>query len=292
MGFAIPRGPGLVTTAFDQGLARCPLVQYVGAERTCHWCGGELPKRRSRWCSDECSNAYGNNHWWTPARAAALARDGYRCTECGVLGWADVPASLLWVEVADRDLDPHPTTREHWAIAFGLLDRADYEEHYPWKEEPARWRRLRKAADDLPESIQELVRREHKPDARTQSRWARGWSGGARHQLEVDHIRPVRGGPRDDVCENHQDNLRTLCRAHHTEVTRLQIVSARSYGGGSRTIACWEGSCDACWLNLEEEAIGCVCPHHRGEPWDDPRPPSRAKDQTIPLFESVAEGVT
>lgn len=50
--------------------------------RLCAWCGGPLPIRRRRWCSDACSKAYGENHTWTTARARALIRDGRMCRIC------------------------------------------------------------------------------------------------------------------------------------------------------------------------------------------------------------------
>ncbi len=41
------------------------------------------------WCGSRCEDAYRENHWWDQARAVALARDGRRCTRCG-LGPDDV----------------------------------------------------------------------------------------------------------------------------------------------------------------------------------------------------------
>lgn len=46
-------------------------------------CGTLLPKRRRRWCSNECSKVYPNNHVWGYARVAAFNRDGSRCCVCG-----------------------------------------------------------------------------------------------------------------------------------------------------------------------------------------------------------------
>jgi len=53
------------------------------AERRCQWCGDALPTRRHTvWCSDECSTAFSENHFWTNARNAALRRDGWTCVHC------------------------------------------------------------------------------------------------------------------------------------------------------------------------------------------------------------------
>jgi hypothetical protein len=62
-------------------LAACPLA----SERAegCAWCGGALPPRRRTWCSERCSDAFWNNHWWSRARVAAKRRDKYRCARCG-----------------------------------------------------------------------------------------------------------------------------------------------------------------------------------------------------------------
>lgn len=62
----------------------CPLVQWRGEKGHCNWCDKELTGRQQRWCSAECSDAYGRNHWWSYASKAAKERDGNRCTSCGL----------------------------------------------------------------------------------------------------------------------------------------------------------------------------------------------------------------
>jgi DNA-directed RNA polymerase subunit RPC12/RpoP len=42
-----------------------------------------LPPRRRTWCSERCSDAFWENHWWSRARVAAKRRDKYRCARCG-----------------------------------------------------------------------------------------------------------------------------------------------------------------------------------------------------------------
>lgn len=59
----------------------CPLAS-PGGPGACRWCGKPLPGRRTAWCSNACSLAYGKNHWWPTARRAARRRDKYRCRVC------------------------------------------------------------------------------------------------------------------------------------------------------------------------------------------------------------------
>lgn len=41
--------------------------------------------------------------------------------------------------------------------------------------------------------------------------------------LEVNHIEPVRGGPRNGTCLNHQENLELLCHPCHVLATEEQF---------------------------------------------------------------------
>ncbi len=61
----------------------CPLTLGALKAGCCYWCGGELPPRRSKWCSAKCVKRYYSNHNWNGARKAAKRRDGYRCLQCG-----------------------------------------------------------------------------------------------------------------------------------------------------------------------------------------------------------------
>ena len=61
----------------------CPLVSPDAAPGRCRWCGGALTGRQTSWCGPACTRAFGANHWWTDARAAALKRDHQRCVRCG-----------------------------------------------------------------------------------------------------------------------------------------------------------------------------------------------------------------
>ncbi len=52
-------------------------------EGTCGACGAALTGRRTCYCSSECSDLYGANHFWGEARRAAIRRDEGKCRRCG-----------------------------------------------------------------------------------------------------------------------------------------------------------------------------------------------------------------
>lgn len=176
------------------GLGDCPLAFGDNAEGLCGWCGKPRPKGRRRWCGEPCSLAWGEQHYWTQARPAAIKRDGHRCVACGRS--PDDPAYqlrlvYLWC--------PAPST--WWWDAAVEEARADC----------ARWTR---------------------PDRVEACAWARTWDRLANlpewrawrreHVLEVNHIEPRRGGGYQAGCHNHQANLETLCHRCHVAVTRMQ----------------------------------------------------------------------
>lgn len=68
----------------DAELLECVASTWSGDPTTCRWCDAPLPKGRRRWCSTECSDANGANHWWYFARYAALRRDAWACVTCGI----------------------------------------------------------------------------------------------------------------------------------------------------------------------------------------------------------------
>lgn len=49
-----------------------------------------------------------------------------------------------------------------------------------------------------------------------------------RISLEVNHIEPRNGGGYGMGCWHHQDNLETLCHAHHVETTNAQAAARRA----------------------------------------------------------------
>lgn len=79
-----------ITVAFcPPGIpADCPVLPLLREHirGLCDRCGAKLPRRRKRWCSDECSRwaylEFSKHHDWNAARAAALERDGYKCVKC------------------------------------------------------------------------------------------------------------------------------------------------------------------------------------------------------------------
>lgn len=52
--------------------------------RVCRWCHGELPKRRSSWCSNECRDEYYLcGGLWRVVQRAVFRRDEGTCQICG-----------------------------------------------------------------------------------------------------------------------------------------------------------------------------------------------------------------
>lgn len=69
---------------FDRELRACPLfAAWDGSKTNCRACNKPLRGRQQRWCSPGCAAVWGNNHWWTSARRAALKRDEHKCVRCG-----------------------------------------------------------------------------------------------------------------------------------------------------------------------------------------------------------------
>lgn len=53
------------------------------SDKVCLWCGGELPKRRRKYCCDEHAIFYWEEYiaplWWGNAKEVALRKAGNRC---------------------------------------------------------------------------------------------------------------------------------------------------------------------------------------------------------------------
>lgn len=68
----------------------------------CLWCGGELPKRRRKYCCDEHAELYFVHKiaplWWENARKAALLRANNCCEECGAEGKWPVKLEVHHIE--------------------------------------------------------------------------------------------------------------------------------------------------------------------------------------------------
>lgn len=62
-------------------LRTCPVAPNNGDDG-CHWCGGWLNARQTRWCSPLCISKYRRHHVWKYARPAAMNRDKV-CVHCG-----------------------------------------------------------------------------------------------------------------------------------------------------------------------------------------------------------------
>jgi 5-methylcytosine-specific restriction endonuclease McrA len=70
-------------------------------------CGAKLPARRRKWCSNKCNQYYLDRvygeHEWNSARVKALARDHYRCRQCGSDG--TIPKSIYDQLTFENDRD-------------------------------------------------------------------------------------------------------------------------------------------------------------------------------------------
>lgn len=70
-------------SADDRAVRSCTMSTWEGDPKRCRWCDTPLRGRQQRWCSQECADSFGRNHWWTWASPAAKKRDGMACTICG-----------------------------------------------------------------------------------------------------------------------------------------------------------------------------------------------------------------
>ncbi len=63
----------------DEAMLACTASTWQGDPKRCRWCDAELTGRRTRWCSDDCANEYGRNHWWSWASNHCKRRNENRC---------------------------------------------------------------------------------------------------------------------------------------------------------------------------------------------------------------------
>lgn len=190
-----------MTQNFDDLLASCSLRPgpYPAADGTCGWCGEALPKRRRRWCSDECADVMWRMHSWGSARVVALKRDDHRCVRCG--NSPDWPEGLAWLHFLEAvcPRPPVPTWME-WCASRGLDPRsAPREEH-----------------SLLSAVIRRALRRHHG------AREAYQRALNAR-RLEVNHKVPILGRHAEYGCHHHPDGLETLCHPCHVAETARQF---------------------------------------------------------------------
>lgn len=61
----------------------CPLLKGASRKGCCDLCATKLGPKRKRWCSDRCSKAFYDNHYYRYARKAVKRRDKYRCSVPG-----------------------------------------------------------------------------------------------------------------------------------------------------------------------------------------------------------------
>lgn len=52
--------------------------------KVCRWCGGELPKNRSAWCSNTCNDKYALQVNWNMMKKHIYLRDKGCCVDCNI----------------------------------------------------------------------------------------------------------------------------------------------------------------------------------------------------------------
>lgn len=79
----------------------------------CEWCGGELPKRRTSCCCEECTRRFNletNPAWGSAAgggyRNHIMRRDNYTCQRCGEFH-ALINENGIPLPTSDGELDVH-----------------------------------------------------------------------------------------------------------------------------------------------------------------------------------------
>ncbi|MDD5338205.1 MAG: HNH endonuclease [Dehalococcoidales bacterium] len=82
--------------------------------KLCIYCGKELPSKRRKYCSDECSQKYFQEFilplWWKNAREAALRRAEYKCEQCGAKDKLEVHHKIKLPDPNHRH--NHPLNRQ------------------------------------------------------------------------------------------------------------------------------------------------------------------------------------
>lgn len=203
----------------------CALAYGDNEERRCAWCGDPLDGRRTRWCSDDCSYAYGKNHYWTDAKRAARKRDG-ACVRCGANGadyermfksamraqpeikapdWRTFLASIDpgYLNDQGRAFYPHPM-----GSALGKTNMLRTCVDVEHRLLASRWFDLQAAAAWWPKAVAAAIA------AEVLSR-----------SLEVNHKTPILGRHDEGGCHHHVEDLETLChRCHLIETARQRAA--------------------------------------------------------------------
>lgn len=146
------------------------------------------------------------NHHWPAARAAALQRDGARCTVCGSDG---APDWLGWARLLLAILRP-PT-----ASSFAAWRDRQWPDIWE-SADPALRESLRRAYD----AHRARLGLPHEAVAREAA------EAEQRYRLEVHHLRPAGGRHSVDGCHHHLANLRTLCHQCHLGAERGLVLLA------------------------------------------------------------------
>jgi 5-methylcytosine-specific restriction protein A len=65
-----------------RGKTKIPTRHAADGKRVCGWCAGEIPPRRSSWCSRDCANAAWLRMNWAEIRRYVVKRDKAACVIC------------------------------------------------------------------------------------------------------------------------------------------------------------------------------------------------------------------
>ena len=177
------------------------------APRICRWCGGPLPKRRRRWCSEECSHEFAIRSDPGYARLQVAARDHGVCASCG-LDMQAVAASI------NRQVRRHGRKGE-WVGRIAVALRIAHRSY--WASQPRGGDPMR-----ISDARRRMGQEKYRAWVVREIRYLPGFSSNA--LWDMDHITPVcEGGGGCGL-----DGLQTLCIwCHRRETKKLQGRLAR-----------------------------------------------------------------
>ncbi len=66
-----------------------PVRVSASGKPVCRWCGKPVPRKRRRWCSEECVEDYRIRAWPGYARTKVWERDRGICASCGINSQAE-----------------------------------------------------------------------------------------------------------------------------------------------------------------------------------------------------------
>jgi len=111
-----------------------PKIVCTGLENkgVCVMCGGELPKRRRIYCSEECAERYVHLFSWGEAQRDALKRAHWRCQICGVSNDGLFKIGVKLLDWDDNSIYILYRLEVHHIIPLSGADRAWHPLNVPW----------------------------------------------------------------------------------------------------------------------------------------------------------------